>query len=69
MGRSRRKPVRKRIEVVPEVKGQAPSRVSDSNDPKPVPLDLLPPLTPAGRATLVDVLADIAHGQLEERAR
>ena len=66
---SRRTPaVRKKIEVVPTpvleaVKGQAPSRVAD-RDP-PIPLDLLPPLTAAVRATLVDSLADLATAELD----
>lgn len=66
---SRRKPVRKRIVIVPtpvlgEAKGQAPSRIPDPADP-PVPLDLLPPLRPDVRAKFVDVLADIANAELE----
>ena len=53
---------RKPIVVVPEVKGQAPGRVPSDDEP-PVPLEFLPPLTPAARAELVDVLADIAQGE------
>jgi hypothetical protein len=51
--------------VWPAARGKAPTRAKPVSLAPELAVDLLPPLSPAARDRLVDVLADVALGALD----